>query len=320
MISEVTPRMLAALDQLNHKELAALESAILADNDALSLQILAAKDLMILFENDPLMQLMYRDDLLWGDVMLTTPNVPAPKKSEWRLIEEDEDWIMPALRLRKHIWENFPVNVVPIQSKDSRERYAVQWHRMKFQEAREACEHGWQYMDFEEDTYRRLIKALSASRFWTVEEAVGDYDLCTIAMNFQEDAEKPMKSVAFTLPSREENDTDSVVSSASTASSGWEKVPIKSAAPPHAAPAPAIPVLRRLNDIKTYFPVIWNEVQGCKTTTYAVEIFGKKVKEQGLNMAKVKSDLLAALNASRSWTVLPATNERQVCLLKMNHL
>jgi hypothetical protein len=40
----------------------------------------------------------------------------------------------------------------------------------------------------------------------------------------------------------------------------------------------------------------------------------------GLNIAKVRTDLLAALKASRSWTVLPVTNERQVCLLQMNFL
>lgn len=326
MISDVTPRMLAAINQMDHDESMALEAAILADNDELCMQLMAAKDVAVLFEDSPfakLMQLMDRTDLLWGDIMLAQPQVKEVK-SKSRILELDEDWVMPTLRLRKHIWENFPVNVIPIESKDKRERYAIQWHNKKFQEAREACEHGWEYMDFEEDTYRRLIKSLTASRYWTVEEAVGIHDLCTIAMNFS-DEEKPSK--AFILPSNKLDDSDaedtedaksvtsvaSEVTTTTAVSQDWEEVSPKKA-------MNTVPQLRRLNDIKNHFPVIWSEVVGCKSTTYAVEIFGKKAKEQGLNIIKVKADLLAALKASRSWTVLPATNERQVCLLQMNFL
>jgi hypothetical protein len=142
-------------------------------------------------------------------------------------------------------------------------------------------------------------------------------------MNFC-DEEKPAK--AFVLPAADVNDDASSVvteashaSKASNASSGWEQVQTSKKSQPVAALS-TVPQLRRLNDIKNHFPVIWNEVTGCKSTTYAVEIFGKKAKEMGLNLVKVKTDLLAALKASRSWTVLPATNERQVCLLQMNFL
>ena len=152
MISDVTPRMLAAIEKMSHAETQQLYEAVVAgENDALSMTLLVQQDFMILFENDPVMQMLCRDDMQWGDVIMAMPSTPVRKASEWRILEEDEDWVMPALRLRKHIWENFPVNVVPIQSKDKRERYAVQWHNKKFQEARDACEHGWQYMDFEED-------------------------------------------------------------------------------------------------------------------------------------------------------------------------
>lgn len=307
MISVLTPRIEAALDQMNYAEISQMHAAMESNNDKAVWQMLAAKDILILVENDPMLTLLYRDDLQWGDVMLGVPT--KPRKAEYKEVDPDAHWTMPALRLRKDIWENFPVNVVPMQSKDNRECYAIQWHNKKFQEARESCEHGWEYMDFEDDTYRRLMKSLSASRFWTVEEAAGDHDLCTIAMNFQD--EKPLQTKTFTLPSNKETDSDNE----STNTSSWEHVGKKAS-----APTPAYPILRRLNDIKNHFPVIWNEVNGCKTTTYAVEVFGKRVKEQGLNMAKVKTDLLVALKASRSWTVLPATNERHVCLLQMNHL
>jgi hypothetical protein len=146
-----------------------------------------------------------------------------------------------------------------------------------------------------------------------VEEALGEEDLCIIAMNFQEEHAKEYvkKAPAFTLPSMKENDSDAE----SVQSEGWEKVNVIKK-----TVAPTTPVLRRLNDIKAFFPVIWNEVQGCKSATYALEIFGKKVKEQGLDMTTVKTDLMAALKASRSWTVLPATNPRHLCLLQMNFI
>jgi hypothetical protein len=65
-------------------------------------------------------------------------------------------------------------------------------------------------------------------------------------MNFQD--VKSVQAIAVC-------DTESVSSADS-----WEHVPVKTVV---AKPAEAVQAyqLRRLNDIKTYFPVIWNEVQ-----------------------------------------------------------
>ncbi len=297
-------------------EINQLEHAVQTNNDEMVIQMLAAKDSSLeldlrvhLMMQDPILKLMDRGDICWGDLMMLNPVQYVPK-SEWKLIEEDDDWIMPIMTLRKHIWENFPVVVKQIESKTGN-TYAVQWHHKNFQEARDACEHGWEYMDFEDDTYRRLMKALQASRNWTVQPAAGAEDLCTIVMNGEEEEllEKPLKP--FVLPSRQVNDSDSVCSESSKESDGWVEVAKK---------GPTVPVLRRLNDIKEHFPVVWSEVAGCASKTYAVELFGRKIKEQGLNATKVKADLLAALNASKSWTVLPATSDRQACQIRMNHL
>ncbi len=314
MISVVTPKMLKALDMMTIAESIELEKALCADNDELVIRMLAAKDasleldlLVEMMMQDPLMKLLSREDIAWGDLMLLNPAVAKTEVSQ--PLEEDADWCMPVLTLRKHIWENFPVVVKQMNSKDGREMYAVQWHMKNFQEARDACEHGWQYMDFEEDTYRHLMKSLQASRSWIVQPAIGREDLCTLVMPVEEEL-KP-----FVLPSKEVHDTNSVCESVCTESSqesdGWVEVAKK---------GPSVPVLRRLNDIKEHFPVVWSEVAGCTSKTYAVEIFGRKLKEQGLHANKVKGDLLAALKASKSWTVLPATSERQVCLIRMNHL
>ncbi len=317
MISICTPKMHQALDMMSSAEMIQLEKAVLDNNDELVIRMLAAKDVSLdmdlrvhLMMQDPLMQILGREDVCWGDLMMLNPVKPA--KSECRLIEDwDEDWVMPILSLRKQIWENFPVVVKQIESKAGN-TYAVQWHMKNFQEARDACEHGWQYMDFEEDTYCRLMKALNASRNWTVQPAAGAEDLCTIVMNGEEEEkllEKPLKP--FVLPSRQVNDSDSVCSESSQESDGWIEVAKK---------GPVVPVLRRLNDIKEHFPVVWSEVAGCSSKTYAVELFGRKIKELGLNGTKVKADLLAALKVSKSWTVLPATSDRQACQIRMNHL
>ncbi len=315
MISVLTPKMLNALDMMSHAECSELYDALNMNNDELVIRMMIAKDASLELDlqvanlmQDPLMQLLDREDIAWGDLMMLNPNQPT--QSEWKLLEEDHDWVMPALTLRKHIWENFPVVVKQMDSKDGREQYAVQWHMKNFQEARDACEHGWQYMDFEEDTYRHLMKSLQASRSWTVQPAVGREDLCTIVMNADMAMEKELKP--FVLPSKEVKDSDSDGDSNSVCTEdGWVEVAKK---------GPTVPVLRRLNDIKEHFPVVWSEVAGCSSKTYAVELFGRKIKEQGLNAAKVKADLLAALKASKSWTVLPATSDRQACQIRMNHL
>ena len=303
MIPFVTPRIEAALDRMTRDEIIQLDDAVTANLEKEVLQMLYSKDFLIAFEQDPILGAMMNFNVSWADLMDAMPN-SAKRVLEYKEVDPDADWEMPQLRLRKHIWENFPVDVVPVESKDRAERYAIRWNVRKFQEARNNCDHGWQYDDFEEDVYRRLLKALSYSRYWTVEEAQGS-NICQIAMNFQEDT---MPAKAFKLPVADVNDAASVCSAVTNASSDWETVSTKT----------TVPTLRRLNDIKALFPVIWNPVEGCKSTTYAVEIFGKKVKELGLNANKVKTDLLVALKASKSWTVLPG-NDRAVCLLQMNH-
>ncbi len=89
------------------------------------------------------------------------------------------------------------------------------------------------------------------------------------------------------------------------------------AAPARAAAAPApravaAPRLVRLNDIKEHFPVVWHEIPGrTGTKTYEIELFGKKVREMSMAAGRdlsgdIRAQLLAALEASSSWTVLPS--------------
>ena len=318
MISVVTPRIQNALDSMTTDEILRLDAAVTADNEMQVMTLLCEKDMLIMSEQyDPILYAMLTQNVSWADLMEA---MPGSAKRVLELVTEDwddstdADWEMPVLHLRKHIWESFPVDVISVPSKDNVERYAIRWNKTKYEDARTDVTFYWEYDDFEDNIYRRLLISLSASVNWTVEEAKGARDVCVIAMNFKD--VKP-----FRLPSNnlcDDNDAKSV-GSASTSSSSWEKVPVTKAA--QAAQAtPGQPQLRRLNDIKAHFPVIWNEIQGCASTTYAIEIFGKKVKEQGLNINRVKADLMSALSVSNAWTVLPSRDTKHVCLIQMNHI
>lgn len=93
--------------------------------------------------------------------------------------------------------------------------------------------------------------------------------------------------------------------------------------PREAAAGPRVPVLRKLNDIKEHFPVVWHPVPGVPgKSTYALELFGKKIREMsaavGHDVTKeVKENLLRALRASAAWTVLPAGAAGEVCRLQI---
>jgi len=94
---------------------------------------------------------------------------------------------------------------------------------------------------------------------------------------------------------------------------------VKSPSPRH---DDRLPVLRKLNDIKEHFPVVWHAVDGrAGKSTYALELHGKKVRDlsttAGRNLtADITRDMLAALRASHAWTVLP-TKGKEVCRLEI---
>ncbi len=287
-MSIMTPRMEAVLDSMTRDEIWRLQEAIDAGNEQTLQSMMYAKDPLIMIEEDPILYNMINGGFSWADLMDAMPQ-SARRVIEYKEMDPDADWDMPILRLRKHIWESFPVDVVPVQDVnrgDKAERYAIRWNARKYDEARNNCEHGWEYMDYAEDVYRRLLKALNYSRYWSVEEAQEEEDICRIVMNFEEEKPVPIR------------------------------LPISNVCEEDAA---ATKPLQRLNDIKARFPVVWKEVEGCKSTTYALEIFGKKVKEQGLNLQRVQADLMTALTASTAWTVLPTADPKQVCLLRMKH-
>lgn len=286
-----------------------------------------ATDFVTLF-NDPLLLAMASGEYLWGDLMYdTTP--PRSPTTEVEVTydlpaEMPEDWDLefPSLRLRKDIWENFPVTVAPLGAgPDGAERHAIAWHRKNFEEWRnERTEDGYEALNYRDITEYRLFKCLNASKYWAVEDPLTDDMICVIRMNFvPRDDATIVPAVVETSPSAgagtEEDDGWTTV--------GATKALVAAAAPTRPPPRSDVPLLTRLNDIKEYFPVVWHKDESyTRTAVYAVEIFGKKITEMARTTKRSSDDvradverrLTAALRASHAWRVLPAVGKEFVRL------
>lgn len=283
--------------------------------------------------DDPTYLAMQSGTVAWGDICMdlvpTVPDLadtPAPEPRAQQL-EYGWDFEYPLLRLRKDIWENFPVTVTPLgRGTDGAERHAIAWHRAKLAEWRETKPTSYcDWMDYEMDTEHRLFTSLEASTYWTVEDATADGQLCVIRMNFA-----PRDTVATTIveatPEAEaDSDEDAFIAVFAKKAVAAPKA-ATSVTSGKAASVPVAPLFTRLNDIKEHFPVVWHKVEEARTRTavYALEIFGKKIAEQARAAGKpvevlradVERRLDAALRASPAWRVLRSEG-REFCRLEM---
>ena len=137
---------------------------------------------------------------LWGDIMFDyeaeNPNCWAAQKAAFATAEavlddapsygDDilDDYVVPDLRMRKGIWENFPVDVVAIRSTDDTERYRISWNMARLEEMRqtepESMDEWEEYQDW---CHIRLMHSLGKySNKYTVEPALNDSMICVIAM------------------------------------------------------------------------------------------------------------------------------------------
>lgn len=96
----------------------------------------------------------------------------------------------PVLKLRKDIWERFPVNLKALdRGADGRDRYGIEWHNMKVRTL--ARERGVSEKDLKAAVEPRLLRALGAASDWTV-EAPGFTDyIAIIAMGKPKADAKP---------------------------------------------------------------------------------------------------------------------------------
>ena len=280
-------------------------------------------------------------DISWAqDIMAPTPRTLPPmsvtpsrslseqdRDAEYEAIltwEEDilENWSVPDITLRKGIWENFPVSLVPIVDGDGTDRYAVVWHRKNLEEwARLRAETFDEYQEYDGWCEWRLRFSLNHySHKYAIEEPRDSSMIMVIAMvhpKVSSDSESDISvSSASSTASEEETASASEEETASADANAWLTVkPAKFA---------DLPKLTRLNDIKNNFPVVWHETQGkCGKKLYVVELFGKKIKELSLAAGYDKTEdisgrLIASLKASKAWRVSRAESPREFCRLELS--
>lgn len=139
--------------------------------------------------NDPIYQAMLKGNSKWGNMAMnekpkfwaenkTRNNKPhkahsvIPKNNtrrtgnhntnnNWELNEILEDYKVPDLKLRKGIWENFPVALVPLNDKDGVDRYGVAWHNANLKAWRNTKPESWEeWMNYQHWSEVRLLYAL----------------------------------------------------------------------------------------------------------------------------------------------------------------
>ena len=260
--------------------------------------------------------------IAWGDLCLEMPSHQAkPKQQQAKQTQLEFGWDLeiPQLKLRKDIWENFPVTVEALGTgADGAERHAIRVHRKNWSEWRQT--HAVDYDDWlnwDENTEFRLMKALESCRSWTVEESTDRNTFAVIRMNFVPKVEAVVPAAA---------------PAPVAAADGWTHVPVRAAAAPAPAPASqaaeprlaaAAPLLNRINDITTLFPTCWNNETCPRSSARAgniisISIHNTKLRDTGLDRATVERNLMAGLRASSAWRVLPAaTGSREFCRLEM---
>lgn len=247
--------------------------------------------------NDPLFAAMNRGNIAWGDLM--AQNAPVAKSAKaaksaspvstgpWSATNALEDYAVPELLQRKDIWTKFPVVLDKIASRNGTDRYAITWHTKNLKEYRDQAQSFDEWSDFTNWTETRLLHALRAHpRTYLLEIPESPDQIAIIAMVHAE-GNAPRANSAKTRKNTYNG-----------------------------------PVLRKLNDIKDHFPVVWHAVEGRPgKSTYAIELFGKKIKEISAvarrdMSSEIKAALLDALKASKAWHVLPAVG-KEACRIEI---
>ena len=191
-----------------------------------------------------------------------------------------EDWTPPNLRLRKHIWENFPVSLVSLNDKDGTDRYAIMWQKRNLEEWKDTRSESYaEWLDYQDFCEIRLLHALQLqARYYVVEPARNENQICVIAMVHGSDC-----------------DSESGRSSVSTTSSKAG--------------------LRNIGDIARNFPVRWD--QDGKVLRF--EFMRIKMKDATESPAVIRDALIQALKESSSWTMTPLpAGSPYLCAITLN--
>ena len=224
--------------------------------------------------------------------------------------EDDSEWEVPDLVLRKHIWEHFAVTLIPL-GKDSTgaERHSVQWHRERLRMGYL----GGAFEDYAETHRRRLMQALEASTKWDVlpAETLG---LVTIFPETEQAEEITMEHeicilrMTFLPPVTEEAPKAETPKAETPKAESWVEAPSKPSTKP---------TMRCLNDIKRFFHVVWDNKTTGNPKIYIIKIHNKNTMNAGLDVKQHGADLLAALKLSNEWRVLRPANNTEICRIEM---
>ena len=90
----------------------------------------------------------------------------------------------PSLKLRKQIWETFPVALTRIDAPDNTQRYAVRWHENNLRAWQSERATSWaEHYNYKEFCTARLLYALAAHpKQYRIERPTAAGDICVIAM------------------------------------------------------------------------------------------------------------------------------------------
>ena len=180
---------------------------------------------------------------------------------------------------RKDIWENFPVSLVQLgRGSDGADRHAIVWNRKNLLAWRKTSP-VTDWSMYEIQEKKRLLNEISKSTKWTVEPPIAENQICVIRMEFGR-----------------KNLTGNDVF--------YRQVDV--------------PVLTRLKDIMTFFPMaIYHEQTAIDDRkVYSIELSSKKLRDIGYMDDAVRKNILCALKATTAWTVLPGLGE-EVCRIHM---
>jgi hypothetical protein len=283
--------------------------------------------------------------------------VSASTASSTRTPEPADVRDLPKFRFRKDVCDNFPVVIAKIQSSDRTDRYSVVWHNANLRKAAKEAQtdrlsfekytHGRLVKALERCRYWTVEPARSVDEICVI---AMNYDEtkprasahASMHASMQDDVTdiQRAKPIIEKAPVTESNNTinekaaeistvattvaTTVAATVAESDDEWEVVGRKALAKSAlanlpksggAAKSPSKMSIRSLKDIKDNFPVVWNE-SGDKV--FAISLFNKKITELRLDPATVKTNLMTALRSNTRWTILSATNPKEVCRIRIS--
>jgi hypothetical protein len=208
---------------------------------------------------------------------------------------------MPDLKLRKNIWENFPVSLIPLPDTDGTDRYSVVWHEKNLRDWRTldgTCQSMDEHECYEEFCRARLLRALEAhAHKYRVEPAHGHRQICVIAMVHSD-------TIATTAPT-----VAPVVATATTVTT------VASVVAPAATAVVTVASRRgkKALDVLKSAPVSWDR----DGKIHNVKPHMKKLRDRGLTANDITFDLMEELSLCDDCVVSSATRKGDICVVTM---